>query len=109
MIEENQDEQQAYEILNKKIYFRPDLGYPSVLLLSVVRIERYHRLNIKDWNDLKEISPFVITIDIAQSFEFMLRMVHSRHIDMMTYLLQLNKYHRERWTEIKKEFYNGSA
>ena len=66
--------------------------YPSVLLLSVVRIERYHRLNIKDWNDLKEISPFVITIDIAQSFEFMLRMVHSRHIDMMTYLLQLNKY-----------------
>ena len=81
-----------YGILNKKIYFRPDLCYPSVLLLSVVRIERYHRLNIKDWNDLKEISPFVITIDIAQSFEFMLRMVHSRHIDMMTYLLQLNKY-----------------
>ena len=79
-----------YGILNKKVYFRPDLCYPSVLLLSMV--ERYHRLNIKDWNDLKEISPFVITIDIAQSFEFMLRMVHSRHIDMMTYLLQLNKY-----------------
>ena len=81
-----------YGILNKNIYLRPNLCYPSVLLLPAVRIERYHRLNIKDWNDLKEISPFVITIDIAQSFEFMLRMVHSRHIDMMTYLLQLNKY-----------------
>ena len=82
-----------YGILSKNIHFSSDLCYPSLLLLSeVVRIERYHRLNIKDWNDLKEISPFVITIDIAQSFEFMLRMVHSRHIDMMTYLLQLNKY-----------------
>ena len=66
--------------------------YPSVLLLSVVRIERYHRLNIKDWNDLKEISPFVITIDIAQSFEFMLRMVHSRHIDMMTKVIDPKYY-----------------
>ena len=90
-----------YEILSKKIYFSSDLCYPSLLLLSeVVCIERYHRLNIKDWNDLKEISPFVITIDIAQSFEFMLRMVHSRHIDMMTYLLQLNKYSEIRQSSI---------